>query len=81
VVRRGINGRFGEPGREGDAYTVREGGANEGAPGHLRRVGGRLVCVADGDDNVDFDDAQGGVDPVEAAYRDYARRVSREWRG
>jgi hypothetical protein len=27
--------------------TVREGGIDEGAPGHLRMVNGRLTCVPD----------------------------------
>jgi hypothetical protein len=35
---------WGEP---GDQCTVREGGRDEGSPGHLRRVGNRLVCVPD----------------------------------
>jgi hypothetical protein len=34
-------------GEVGDQCTVREGGRDEGSPGHLRRVGNRLVCVPD----------------------------------
>ena len=34
-------------GEEGDQCTVREGGADEGAPGHLHSINGRLVCVPD----------------------------------
>jgi hypothetical protein len=33
--------------QEGDQCTVREGGHDEGAPGHLRRINGELVCVPD----------------------------------
>jgi hypothetical protein len=33
--------------QEGDECTVREGGINEGAPGHLRMVKGALKCVPD----------------------------------
>ena len=33
--------------QEGDQCTVREGGREEGGPGHLRMVGGNLVCVPD----------------------------------
>ena len=33
--------------REGDQCTVREGGHDEGSPGHLRMVNGRLTCAPD----------------------------------
>jgi hypothetical protein len=33
--------------QEGDVCTVREGGVDEGSPGHLRMVKGELVCVPD----------------------------------
>jgi hypothetical protein len=32
---------------EGDVCTVREGGVDEGSPGHLRMVSGKLTCVPD----------------------------------
>jgi len=34
-------------GEVGDQCTVRAGGRDEGSPGHLRRIGNRLVCVPD----------------------------------
>jgi hypothetical protein len=37
---------FDEP-RVGDVCTVRSGGIDGGAPGHLRMVNGQLTCVAD----------------------------------
>ena len=33
--------------QEGDACTVRQGGRDEGSPGHLRMVNGKLTCVPD----------------------------------
>jgi hypothetical protein len=81
------NGRFGSTGVEGDVCTVRDGGVNEGAPGHLRRVGGRLVCVADDeDDDSAFDDGACNDAQMDAeqqrelAYQAYAREVSRAWK-
>jgi hypothetical protein len=52
---------WGDP---GDQCTVRSGGVDEGAPGHLRRINGRLVCVPDDDD-----------DETERATGDARRRV------
>ena len=66
---------------EGDLCTI------DGAPGHLRRVGGRLVCVADDEDeDTAFDDSAFNDAQMEAeqqrelAYRDYARELTRAWR-
>jgi hypothetical protein len=64
---------------EGDLCTI------DGAPGHLRRVGGRLVCVADDEDeDAAFDDSAFNdaqlTDARELAYRDYARELTRAWR-
>jgi hypothetical protein len=83
----GNGGRFGSVGREGDTCTVRDGGVNEGAAGHLRRVGGRLVCVPDDEDDDPafddsaFNDAQMDAEQYrELVYQEYARSISRAWR-
>jgi hypothetical protein len=80
-------GRFGSTGVEGDVCTVRDGGVNEGAPGHLRRVGGVLRCIADDeDDNSAFDDSAFNDAQMDAeqyrelVYQEYARSISRAWR-
>jgi hypothetical protein len=81
------NGRFGTQGVEGDVCTVRDGGVNEGAPGHLRRVGGVMRCIADDEDDDSafddgaFNDAQMDAEQYrELVYQEYARSISRAWR-
>jgi len=56
--------------REGDACTVRnpEYPDDQGAPGHLRSVGGQLVCVPDGSED-------GIRDARQLAYDAYVRRA------
>jgi hypothetical protein len=72
--------------REGDQCTVRgqEYPDSFGAPGHLERRNGRLVCVPDDADDGDaaesaFADNQLS-DATERAYRDYAKRIANAWR-
>jgi hypothetical protein len=83
----GNGGKFGSQGVEGDVCTVRDGGVNEGAPGHLRRVGGALRCIADDEDDDSafddsaFNDAQMDAEQQrELVYQEYARSISRAWR-
>ena len=79
----GNGGKFGSQGVEGDVCTVRDGGVNEGAPGHLRRVGGVLRCIADDEDDdsafddTAFNDAQMDAEQYrELVYQEYARSIS-----
>lgn len=64
-------------GEVGDECTVREGGHDEGSPGHLRRVGNRLVCVPDKPSK----DELPTMDERAAAYQAYDEEVSNRWRG
>jgi hypothetical protein len=61
---------------------VRDGGVNEGAHGRLRRVGGVLRCIADGEDEDSAcNDAQMDAEQYrELVYQEYARSISRAWR-
>ena len=56
--------------QEGDHCTI------DGAPGHLRRAGGELVCVPD----TSQDDALPGEDERDRAYREVALRDENAWR-
>jgi hypothetical protein len=72
--------------REGDQCTVRgqEYPDSFGAPGHLERRNGRLVCVPDdGDDDAASDSAFADnqlSDATERAYAAYAAEISQRWR-
>jgi hypothetical protein len=65
-----------EWGEEGDQCTVRDGGVEEGGPGHLRRINGRLVCVPDrrGSDTRDH------ATTMAELYDAYDRTLSLAWR-
>jgi hypothetical protein len=65
-------------GEAGAQCTVREGGRDEGAPGHLRRVGNRLVCVPDNPGRADSATAQQRV--RDAAYATYDNEIREAWR-
>jgi hypothetical protein len=70
-------------GEEGDQCTVREGGVDEGSPGHLGRINGRLVCVPDRDDDHRSLD-QRMSDHKQLMDDEYARfdeRLRNQWRG
>jgi hypothetical protein len=61
----------------GDICTVREGGHDEGAPGHLHSINGRLVCVPD--------PAYAGhdgrtVDRKQEAFLAYDKWVAEQWK-
>jgi len=64
--------------REGDICTVRDGGVDEGAPGHLRMVGGELRCVAVREQEGERED---GRDERARAYDQMCRELSDAWRG
>jgi hypothetical protein len=67
--------------QEGAACTVRAGGRDEGSPGHLRMVNGKLTCVPDqrrdAPRTMTADDAQ----PIrDAAYRQYCDELVNAWK-
>jgi hypothetical protein len=70
---------------EGDQCTVRQGGYDEGSPGHLRRIGNNLICVPDDYDPDDNDngfnsDRRSVRDAKERAYEQYERELRDAWR-
>lgn len=73
-------------GTPGDQCTVREGGRDEGSPGHLRRIGNRLVCVPDKPTRAASDGLT--LDALEARHRNkmanvyaaYDAQISEMWR-
>ena len=68
--------------QEGDQCTVREGGVGEGGPGHLRMVGGRLVCVPDQrHDSLPRTMTAADAQPIrDAAYRQYCDDLMNAWK-
>jgi hypothetical protein len=70
--------------QEGDVCTVREGGVDEGSPGHLRMVGGKLTCVPDkrSQDAVPRTMSVADAQRIrDQAYEESVRREENEWRG
>lgn len=60
--------------REGDICTVREGGRDEGAPGHLSMRDGKLVCVPDQPSK----DTMPTTDERDATYARYDREIAEQ---
>jgi hypothetical protein len=73
-------------GEVGDICTVREGGTDEGSPGHLRRVGNRLVCVPDrptrrASDGLTLDELQHDHQArMRQIYNEFDRELEQRWR-
>jgi hypothetical protein len=63
--------------QSGDVCTVREGGVDEGSPGHLRMVNGELRCVQDARPTYD---AANGQRIKDAAYREMVDELQNAWR-
>jgi hypothetical protein len=65
---------------EGAACIVRnaEYPNDQGMPGHVRRIGGRLICVPDAP-KASGNDAM-PVSDIETAYRLYSEEISQAWR-
>jgi hypothetical protein len=61
--------------REGDACTIRSGGDDEGSSGHLKMIGGKLICVAD-----PRQDAAPTIDAKAGAYAAYDAWLQNAWR-
>jgi hypothetical protein len=70
--------------QEGAVCTVRAGGIDEGAPGHMRTVNGALVCVPDKrrQDAAPRPvyDAAAGQAAKDAAYREMVADLESAWR-
>jgi hypothetical protein len=84
------NGEFNRPGAQvGMACTVQSGAGRfgaEGAPGHLKMVDGKLVCVADGrgEDSRSGQarrDSLATTDARDAAYAEADWEAENRWRG
>jgi hypothetical protein len=69
--------------REGDPCTVRAGAAEgylEGAPGHLARVDGQLVCVPDAPRRTDSMSAADAEAIKQRAYDEMCRAGEQAWK-
>ena len=68
--------------QEGDVCTVREGGVGEGGPGHLKRIGGKLVCVpGQRHDSLPRTMTAADAQPIrDAAYRQYCDELVNAWK-
>jgi hypothetical protein len=71
--------------QEGDVCTVREGGIDEGSPGHLRMVNGKLTCVPDKRSQDSGPPRSMSVDAAQvlrdAAYEESVRAELEAWKG
>lgn len=67
-----------EWGEEGAECTVREGGSDEGSPGHLKLIRGRLTCVPD--EPVQDAARDRAATLRDAAYRDYCNWLQGQWK-